>query len=59
LLKYHKWQCAFRDVKLHGDDGFKRHEKISSSMAMMSIALYYPLVVGECFSQMTLCAKGH
>jgi hypothetical protein len=24
--------CIWKDVKLHGDGGFKRHKKISSSM---------------------------
>jgi hypothetical protein len=26
--------CIWKDVKLHGDGGFKRHDKISSSMAI-------------------------
>jgi hypothetical protein len=32
--------CIWSNVKLDGDDGFKRHEKISRSMAIMSIALW-------------------
>jgi hypothetical protein len=45
--------CIWKDVKVSGDGGFKRHEKISSSTEIMFIGLYCPMVVGECFSQMT------